>query len=149
PGGQGEDVFRVFHRQVEAGDQPQAEAGVGLLPVPGEARARRLLGIAEVVVERRVAHGRGDRGEKLAPGDAPEERQVEVPGGLRLPARGRQAGQVLVHVLAEEGEAAQVEPDVAAGLPFAVVGDRIGDVARLDEGDLRAVEDVEVAAVEG
>src|SRR4051794_636573 len=149
PGGQGEDVPRVFHRQIETGDQPQAEAGVGLLPVPGEARARRQLGIAEVVVERRVAHGGRDRGEELASGDAPDERQVEAPGGLRLPARARQAGQVLVHVLAEEGEPAQVEPDVAAGLPLAVVGDRIGDVARLDARDLRAVEDVEVAAVEG
>src|SRR3954452_18802957 len=74
PGGQGEDVLRVLHRQIETGDQPQAEAGVGLLPVPGEARARRQPGIAEVVVERRVAHGWRDRGEELAPGDAPDER---------------------------------------------------------------------------
>ncbi len=74
--------------------------------------------------EERVAHHRLEVGEELAPAGGPGERQVEAPGDLALVAGAVHAGDLLLDVLAEEAEAAQVDPEVGADLLLVVALDR-------------------------
>src|ERR1700709_1639216 len=62
---QDEAVEGVLGRDVDAGKNAQAQAGIDLRPVPGEARSRSRGDVLEAVVDLRVAHRGRDEGEEL------------------------------------------------------------------------------------
>src|SRR4051812_2091750 len=102
--------MRQLDGDVRAGHDGDTEPGVGLLPLPGEARRRRAPWVAELRVELAVADGGLDRGQDLAPGDGGEQRQLEAPRQLPLVAATLEPGDLLVHVLAEQRAAVEVDP---------------------------------------
>src|SRR5688500_2942121 len=140
-------VARVLEREIRARYDPQPHPEVPLLPASAHARRRERPAALDLGLGLRVADRRRQRRQELAAADRPDQGQLDAPRGLAFVAAAVQAGDLLVDVLAEEGEAAPVEPGVGAKLPLVAAGDRQRG-ARIGRRQLRPVEQIEVAAVE-